>query len=452
MLELPKNRKTHFVGIGGIGMSGIAEVLLGMGFPVSGSDLTESAITQNLRRRGAQIFKGHHEANLGDVGLVVCSSAINPRNPEVQRAQEANIPVVRRAEVLAELMRLKTGIAVAGSHGKTTTTSILATIFHEAGRDPTHIIGGVVENLGGNARKGEGDVLIAEADESDGSFLLLPARLAVITNIDNDHLDHYGSEENIRKAFLAFASNVPASGTILMNGQDPGSQTVIEKMGSRCLRFGIENEEYDYTAANVEYGVRETSFDLFHCGALLGRVRSKLSGAHNVQNALAAAGLAHQSGIPFEDIRRGFDRFVGVGRRMERLWSQAAFEIIDDYGHHPTEIRVTLETLKKIHGKHLCVVFEPHRFTRTQQLWREFTLAFENADEVFIGPIYAASETPIEGITAEKLAAAVRGAHYLPRLAAMQTLIDERKNLDMIFLTLGAGSISKTIRELVKKL
>lgn len=452
MLELPKNLRTHFVGIGGIGMSGIAEVMLAMGFPVSGSDLTESAITQNLKSKGAVIARGHEEKNLNGVGLVVCSTAINSSNPEVIRARRENIPVVRRAEVLAELMRLKVGIAVAGSHGKTTTTSILATIFHEADKDPTHIIGGVVENLGGNARKGEGNILIAEADESDGSFLLLPAKMAVITNIDNDHLDHHGSEENIRKAFLTFARQVPLDGTIIMNGQDPGSELVIQQLGQRCLRFGIDDHSLDYSASNLKYGVRETSFDLYFHGKSLGRVTSMLSGIHNVQNSLAAISLAHQAGLSIDDIKLGLARFGGVGRRMEKLWSRAEFEIIDDYGHHPTEIRVTLETLKKIHQKPVCVVFEPHRFTRTHQLWKEFTEAFSNADEVFVGPIYAASEKPIEGVTGESLAAAIPHGRYLINLKEMEKLIAERQTLNMIFLTLGAGSISRTIRDLVKNL
>ncbi len=449
MWELSKTRSTHFVGIGGIGMSGIAEVLLDMGYPVSGSDLTTGPIVDNLRAKGAQINLGHAAAQVDAAGLVVCSTAINAANPEVERARELGLPVWRRADMLAALMRLKRGIAVAGSHGKTTTTSMLATIFHEAALDPTHIIGGVVANLGGNARYGNGPALIAEADESDGSFLLLDPMVAIVTNIDNDHLDHHGTEENIRRAFAAFVARVPATGTVVVNGQDEGCRLAFADVRRPLLRFGIGDKSLDYNAEDIEYGSEATSFVLWRRGERIGSLTMRLSGSHNVMNALAALAVADAEGVPFGASQAGLARFAGVGRRLERLWRSGEFEVVDDYGHHPTEIRATLATLRRHWGKPVCVVFDPPRYTRTQQLWQDFATSFGDADEVFIGPIYAASETPLEGVTGEALAQAVPGAKYLSRLQDMEALVRERRDRPMVFLTLGAGAVSRIAREMV---
>lgn len=461
MLGLSKKIKIHFVGIGGIGMSGIAEVLLSLGYPVSGSDLSSSATTESLKLKGAEIHLGHKKENLVDVGLVVYSSAIDDSNPEIQRAKSERIPIIRRAEMLAELMRLKFGIAIAGSHGKTTTTSMVATIFHEAGKDPTHIIGGVVSNLGGHAKKGDGDILIAEADESDGSFLFLNPINAVITNIDNDHLDFHKSEENIRLAFVNFVNRLPFYGIVALNAHDPGTKKIIPSIKRPYVLFAIakdldEKVVIDYSADKISYSPGRTEFDLWSKGSRIGRVVLNVSGEHNVLNALAAISISHQTGLGFQEIIAGLLKFYGVGRRLESLWKNGKFEIIDDYGHHPTEIKATIKTIKEVYKKELCVVFEPHRYSRTQQLWSEFLQCFEGADEVFVGPIYAASEPALPGITSDKLVADLQlknpRTKLISNLDQMRDLISERKERDMIFLTLGAGSISKKAKGIVQSL
>lgn len=461
MLGLSKKIKIHFVGIGGIGMSGIAEVLLSLGYPVSGSDIASGPAVEALRERGAVVSIGHKEENLGDAGLVVYSSAIDNENPEIKLAKRERIPLVRRAEMLSELMRLKYGIAIAGSHGKTTTTSMVATIFHDAGKDPTHIIGGVVSNLGGHARKGDGEVLIAEADESDGSFLHLNPIMAVVTNIDNDHLDYHKSEENIRKAFTDFINRLPFYGRVALNAHDNGTKKIMDKVKRPYVLFGIahnldEKVSLDYSADKIAYLPGHTEFDLYSKGTRIGRITTQVSGEHNVLNALAAISICHESGLSFPQIIQGLAKFQGVGRRLERVWQKGQFEVIDDYGHHPTEIRATLATLKNVYKKHICVVFEPHRYSRTQQLWKDFADCFADANEIYIGPIYAASESAIPGITAEKLVLAIKeksaNTHYLSNLDLMSGLIRERQSKEMVFLTLGAGSISKKIKLIVKEL
>ncbi len=461
MLGIPKRNKVHFVGVGGIGMSGIAEVLLDLGHRVSGSDIAESAITERLRSKGAEIHLGHREANVDGASLVVYSTAIDANNPEIKRARSARLPLVRRAEMLAELMRLKYGIAIAGSHGKTTTTSMVATIFHEAGKDPTHIIGGVVNNLGGNAQKGDGDVLVAEADESDGSFLHLNPIMAVITNVDNDHLDYHGSEENLRRAFADFANKVPFYGRVVLNAQDAWTQKILTELKRPYVRVGLargleDRMSLDYAAEKPEYRPGRTEFDLWHQGQRVGRVVTQVSGEHNVLNALAAVAVSHEAGLGFPEILAGIAKFGGVGRRLESLWKEGDFEVIDDYGHHPTEIRATLATLKQVYRKPICVVFEPHRYSRTQHLWKDFTECFRDADEVYVGPIYAASEAAIPGITGERLAEDIhaRNGHtqFMPNLDGIKELIASRRSREMVLLTLGAGSISKKAKAIVREL
>lgn len=459
MLGLSEKTKIHFIGIGGIGMSGIAEVLLDLGHRVSGSDLHAGPITDHLASKGAEIHIGHAAGNLNGVTIVVYSTAIDNANPEIMRAKEEKIPIVRRAEMLAELMRLKKGVAIAGSHGKTTTTSMVATIFHEAGLDPTHIIGGIVSNLGGNARKGNGEFLIAEADESDGSFLLLSPVMAVVTNIDNDHLDFHKTEANIRLAFVEFINKLPFFGRVALNAQDPGIQMIMDQIKRPYVLFGMANKNsalLDYAVKDVAYAPGKTVFEVLHKGESLGMIETRVSGEHNVLNAAAAIAICHEAGIGFSQIASGIRQFVGVGRRLESLWKQGHFEVIDDYGHHPTEIRATLKTVKDVYRKPVCVVFEPHRYSRTQQLWDDFLTCFDLADEVFIAPIYAASEKPIDGITAKKLVEALQGRRqrisYISSLASMKEMIEERRASDMVFLTLGAGSISKTIKSIVKAL
>lgn len=455
MLGWLNTTKIHFIGIGGIGMSGIAEVLLDLGYKVSGSDLNTSPVTDNLQKKGATIYKGHAAPQVEGVDIVVYSSAIDPKNPECQRAAELHIPMIRRAEMLAELMRLKFGIAVAGSHGKTTTTSLIATIFQEAKLDATHIIGGIVSNLGGNARKGEGKYLIAEADESDGSFLQLSPIMAAVTNIDDDHLDHYGTREKIVDAFVEFVNKLPFYGRAVMNANDPMSKAVRERVKRPLIWYGI-NTEADYAARNVTSTATGTSFDLTVDGKTIGTIRTHMIGAHNVSNTLAAIAISHEAGVDWDTISRGLLNFKGVGRRLEKIFEKNKFLVIDDYGHHPTEVAATIKALKSVDQRKLTVVFEPHRFTRTQNFWKEFQECFAGADEVFITPIYAASEAPIEGITSEKLVEEMKKkgikAHYLSKLDEMKGLLTERNGLEGIFLTLGAGAISKKGRELVKGL
>jgi UDP-N-acetylmuramate--alanine ligase len=458
MLGWLKTTKLHFIGIGGIGMSGIAEVLLDLGYKVSGSDLTGSPVTENLKRKGAEIFIGHSSHHVEGASLVVYSSAIDPKNPEFARAQELELPMIRRAEMLAELMRLKFGIAVAGSHGKTTTTSLIATIFEEAQLDATHIIGGIVNNLGGNARKGNGDYLIAEADESDGSFLLLSPIMAAITNIDDDHLDFYGTKEKVVEAFVQFVNKLPFYGRIAMNANDSTSLSVKPLVKRPVVWYGIETEslETKYTARNVKLSAAGTSFDLFVDGAFTQSISTHLLGTHNVSNTLAAIATAMEAGIPLSVIQAGLLSFKGVGRRLEKLFEKDGFLVIDDYGHHPTEVKATINALRAVDQRPLYVIFEPHRFSRTQNFWTEFQECFDGVTELYISPIYAASERAIDGINSEALVNEMvrkgKPVRYLLSLDDMGTILNQKKDRDGIFLTLGAGAISKKGRELVKKL
>ncbi|WPU65478.1 UDP-N-acetylmuramate--L-alanine ligase [Peredibacter starrii] len=458
MLGWLKATKLHFIGIGGIGMSGIAEVLLDLGYKVSGSDLNASAVTENLQKKGAEIFIGHKASNVEGSTLIVYSSAIDTKNPEVIRATELEIPMIRRAEMLAELMRLKFGIAVAGSHGKTTTTSLIATIFQEAKLDATHIIGGIVRNLGGNAKKGDGQYLIAEADESDGSFLLLNPIMAAVTNIDNDHLDHYGTEDKIVDAFVEFVNRLPFYGRVALNANDATSLSIKSRVKRPIIWYGIELErgEADYVAKNVELSAGGTQFDLYFKGEKLTRIQTNLMGMHNVSNTLAAISLSHEAGLDIKMIQQGLLSFQGVGRRLEKLHENKEFVVIDDYGHHPTEVRATISTLRRVDQRPLCVVFEPHRYTRTQNFWKEFQDCFEGCDELYLAPIYAASEKPIDGITSEAMAKEMKSkgknVTFISSLDEMKGILEHRKNQNCVFVTLGAGAISKKIRELVKNL
>lgn len=458
MLGWLKTTKLHFIGIGGIGMSGIAEVLLDLGYSVSGSDLNSSPVVENLKSKGAEIFIGHKASNVEGTALIIYSSAIDNKNPEVIRAKQLQIPMIRRAEMLAELMRLKFGIAVAGSHGKTTTTSLIATIFHEANLDATYIIGGIVRNLGGNAKKGDGEYLIAEADESDGSFLLLNPIMAAVTNIDDDHLDHYGTKEKIVEAFIEFVNKTPFYGRVALNANDATSVEIKSKVKRPIVWYGIEvgGDDIDYVANEVELSASGTKFDLYFKGEKVTRIQTNLMGYHNISNSLAAIAISREAGLGWDIIQKGLLSFQGVGRRLEKLYEKNSFVIIDDYGHHPTEVKATISTLRKVDTRSLCVIFEPHRYSRTQNFWKEFQECFEGADELYLTPIYAASENPIDGITSEALISEMKAkgknVHFLSSLESMKDLIHERKNKEMVFVTLGAGAISKKIREMVKAL
>ena len=455
MFNLNEAVKVHFIGIGGIGMSGIAEILVSLGYKVSGSDMASSANTEKLQKLGAEIYKGHAKENMQDVTVVVYSYAIDNSNPEIQKAQEENIPIMRRAEMLAELMRLKKGVAVAGTHGKTTTTSILATILEESRFEPTYIIGGIVENLDGHAKVGTGEFLVAEADESDGSFLLLNPTLSVITNIDFDHLDHYKTNENLITAFEEFSNKIPFYGCCALNAHDKIISELIPKMKKPHLTFGILDEgvEANVGAKDIKMGPNLAEFSLIVDGRNLGQIKIQLPGRHNILNALGAISVAYSMGVKEELILSSIQKFKGVGRRLQKLYSSDGFELIDDYGHHPTEIKTTVKTMKDTRkDKEVVVFFEPHRFSRTRDCWNEFLHSFNDADKVYIAPIYPASETPIEGITTERLVKDINQLHpglceEADSIDSIGKLIEPYLRKDAVFLCLGAGAISRKARE-----
>ncbi len=450
----------HFVGIGGIGMSGIAEVLLSMGFKVSGSDVSSSSSVEKLERLGAEIFVGHDASNVEGATSVVFSSAISQTNPEVLYAKEKNIPLMRRAEMLAELMRLKKGIAIAGTHGKTTTTSFLATILHESRLDPTYIIGGIVHNLKGHAKIGSGEFLVAEADESDGSFLLLNPVMSIITNIDNDHMDFYKSEENLLASFRSFANKIPFYGICALNGHDKKLMEIRKNLRKPCVTFGIGEEGplFDYEARNVSVSSDAlTSYDLYFRGEKKVRIQMTLPGRHNILNSLGAIALAHNLDVDFPLIARSIRKFNGVGRRLQQLLKDKEFEILDDYAHHPTEISTTLKAVKETRpNNRIIAIFEPHRYTRTRDCWDRFLHCFNYADELYLCPIYGASEDSIEGITSERLVSDINHLHpglgkkVLETNSDILELAKSSQEQRITLISLGAGSIGKNIRDVVQ--
>ena len=440
-----KVRKIHMIGIGGSGMSGIAEVLLNLGYEVSGSDLAMSQTVRRLGGLGAAIAIGHGRENLGDADVVVKSTAVTAENPEVMAARERGIPVIPRAEMLAELMRLRTGIAVAGTHGKTTTTSLLATIFTEAGFDPTVIIGGRLNAYGAGARLGQGEYLIAEADESDGSFLCLAPIASVVTNVDVDHLDHYAGVEAIDEAFVAFLNGIPFYGVNVVCLDDPGVVRLLPRVKRPVLTYGF-GEKARLRGRILESGAK-SRFEVFLDGQCLGEMRLNHPGRHNVQNALGAIGLSLEAGIPLATIAEALARFGGVGRRFERKGERDGVVVIDDYGHHPAEIRATLATARSVYpDRRLVVAFQPHRFSRTKALFGDFCTCFEAADTLLLTEIYPASEAPIPGVSGESLAQGIRQVSktkvaYYPDFAAMEAALPGVLRPGDLLLTLGAGSI-----------
>ena len=395
----------HFIGVGGVGMSGIARVLAEQGKKVSGSDLKKSGITSGLEKLGAVIFEGHAAENLPqETEIVVVSSAIREDNPEVVEAKKRNLPIWQRAKMLAYLMRQKSGIAVAGAHGKTTTSSMIATILEKNAFDPTVVIGGIVNDLGINAKLGQGDYLVAEADESDGSMVNLLPLATVVTNIEDDHLDHYGTVENIRAAFVQYINQLPDNGFALLCWDDANIHLIKDKLSSRCLTYGINNEA-DYMAKDIAFAKLGSSFQVWQRGRNLGTIKLKIPGLHNVYNALAAAGVCLEIGMPFAKISQVLADFKGVQRRFQLIGNlDAETIIVDDYAHHPTEIKAVLQAARNGWQGRLIAVFQPHRYTRTKLLYQEFMQAFDAVDLLLMNTIYAASEDPIEGVSAEKLA------------------------------------------------
>ncbi len=454
MFGVSKELKIHFIGIGGIGMSGIAEILLNLGYKVSGSDLSESQNVTKLKKQGAEIYIGHKAENINEVQIVVYSSAIDASNPEIQKAQQTKIPIIKRAEMLAELMRLKYGIAIAGSHGKTTTTSFVSTIFKKLDLKPTCIVGGIVKNLGSQAVNGDGEFLIAEADESDGSFLYLNPIMSVITNIDNDHLDYYKTTENIHNAFTEFSNKIPFYGKVALNGDDPASMEIINTIKRPYVTFGIENNNLDYQAIDINFDENGSSFTVVYDENKYA-VRIALAGNHNVLNALAAIAISHECGLALVEVTKAIGTFEGVARRFETLHNKEDFIIVDDYGHHPTEIKATLKTAKQKYPQHeVHVIFEPHRYSRTKEHWDDFIQSFTDVDEVYISPIYAASEKPIEYIDSEILVKKINehsnNAFYLPNWDNLEKMFNERRDSKVVLLSLGAGAISRVVRKKIE--
>jgi len=443
-------QRIHLVGIGGIGMSGIAEVLLTLGYAVSGSDLKASPITERLRSLGATIFEGHRAEQAHGAQVVVVSSAIRPDNPEIVEAHKLKIPVIPRAEMLAELMRLKYGIAVAGAHGKTTTTSLTASVLGAAGLDPTFVVGGRVNQAGATARLGRGEYMVVEADESDGSFLLLAPVVAVVTTIDREHLDHYSSIEEIQAVFTQFVNRVPFYGAAILCLDEPNVRAIIPQVKRPVATYGT-SAQADLVIRDVELRGLESYFSLTYRGEDLGRFHLPAPpGIHNVRNAAAAAAVALYLNIPADLIREGFEKFTGVGRRFEIKGAVNGVTLIDDYGHHPAEIRATLEAARGCAYQRLLVLFQPHRYTRTQHLWNEFCHAFEQADFLVVTDIYAASENPIQGVTGEALADAIRAAghknvHYRSSMQeGIEVLLHEARPGDAV-LTIGAGNVGRAL-------
>ncbi|NPA24338.1 MAG: UDP-N-acetylmuramate--L-alanine ligase [Deltaproteobacteria bacterium] len=449
-----KVEKVHFIGIGGSGMCGIAEVLLNLGYRVHGSDIQKSPVTERLEKLGASIAYGHGAENLGDVQVVVRSTAIKDDNPEIIEARKRSIPVIPRAEMLAELMRLKYGIAVGGTHGKTTTTSMIATMLGGTDLDPTVVIGGRLNSINSNARLGQGEILVAEADESDGSFLALSPIIAVITNIDREHLDHYrGGLREIEDNFVAFANKVPFYGLVVLCLDDPRVQDVMPRITRRISTYGF-NPQADIRAVEVTIAGMQSRFRVLAEGQELGEFTIDMPGRHYVLNCLAAIAVGFELGLEFAEIRRNLSGFAGVQRRLQVLGEYRGSLLIDDYGHHPTEITVTLEALRQAWPeRRLLTVFQPHRYTRTQHLFNDFLVAFNEADLLAVTDIYAAGENPIAEISGRQLAEAIRQhghkqVHYCAGEEALREFVDENLQPGDLLLTLGAGNICQFSRRL----
>jgi len=450
-------RIIHFVGIGGIGMSGIAEVLHNLGYDVTGSDIRESATTIRLRNLGIKIFIGHDEKNIDNAHVVVVSSAVSPTNPEVVAAKDRAVPVIPRAEMLAELGRLKYGILVAGAHGKTTTTSLIATLLGEGGLDPTVIIGGQLKAIGSNAHLGKGEFLVAEADESDGSFLKLSPTIAVITNIDREHMDYFKDIETLRSAFLSFINKVPFYGVAIVCKENEHTRTIIPQIKRRVLTYGLSHDS-DMYAKNIRHEGTKNVFEAVFKGDSLGIFTVPVPGVHNVLNSLAAILTAMELQVPLEKIRVGLGSFGGIQRRFELRGEAREIRVFDDYGHHPVEIRAVLKAARECFSDNrIVVIFQPHRFSRTRDLMDDFALSFGAADRLYILDIYAASEAPIEGITSEVLLKKTRDVgsmnadHISDRKEMVKTVLADLRPGDVL-LTLGAGDVYKIGEEILKAL
>mgnify|MGYP001408018430 CR=1 FL=1 len=453
----------HFIGIGGIGMSGIAEVLHNLGYSVQGSDQADSANVQRLRDKGIACFVGHKAENLGGAEVVVVSTAIKKNNPELVAARERLLPIVRRAEMLAELMRFRNAIAIGGTHGKTTTTSMVATLLDAGGLDPTVVNGGIINAYGTNARMGAGEWMVVEADESDGTFLKLPADIAIVTNIDPEHLDHYGSFDKVREAFRQFVENVPFYGFGVMCTDHPEVHSLVSRIEDRRVITYGENAQADVRFENHRFDGAASQFDVVIRNRKTGQetairdLRLPMPGRHNVSNATAAIAVAHELGIPGEAIRKGLASFGGVKRRFTHTGSWNGVEVFDDYGHHPVEIKAVLKAARDSTKGRVIAIAQPHRYTRLHDLFGDFAACFNDADTVAIAPVYAAGEDPIDGVNSEALVQRIRSgghrdARYIDGPAAVAPLVRALAKPGDFVVFLGAGNITQWAYALPKEL
>ena len=452
-------RHIHFVGVGGVGMSGLAEILRSLGFDVSGSDLKASGTTQRLQGIGVRIDTGHRSENVAGADVVVYSSAIEAENPELVEARALGTPVITRAEMLAELMRLKYGVAIAGSHGKTTTTSLVATVLRSAGLDPTVVVGGKMAALGSDARLGAGGLPGAGGEEGDRRFLRLTPTIAVVTNIDPEHLDHYGSLVRLKDAFIEFAARVPFYGLAVLCLDHPHVQDILPKIQRRYVSYGL-NPQADYSARAVQFRGLETSFNAYRRGVSLGGFTVKMPGAHNVLNCLATIAVADELEVPLDVTKQALSTFGGVARRFSVVGRAAGRTLVDDYGHHPAEIRATLDAARRAfpsEDHRVVVAFQPHRHTRTRDLFDDFSRAFNQADVLVVTDIYAAGESPIEGVSAERLVQSIREhghhhAHYVADKADLPEVLEGLTREGDIVIALGAGDVNASLAGLKARL
>lgn len=451
-------KKLHFVGIGGIGMSGIAEILIDQGFTITGSDKAASDNTERLQSLGVKLFVGHDAKNLDpDVDVLVYSSAVGPDNPELIEAQKRKIPVIRRAEMLAEVMRLKYGIGIAGTHGKTTTTSMVSLVLMEGGIDPTVIVGGRLRGLAGsNARLGKGDFIVVEADEFDRSFLSITPTIAVLTTLETDHLDTYRDLDDIKGAFIQFASKVPFYGSVVLCLDEPALQDIMPKIKKKIITYGL-NGQADIQAVDIMHKQNTSTFLVVRDSTELGQIALQIPGRHNVHNALAAIAVGLELKVPFDKIKKGIEKFSGVFRRWEVKAEIDGMTIVDDYAHHPTEIKATLAGAKSGWRRRVVCVFQPHLYSRTRDFYEEFGRAFFNADVLVLTDVYPAREEPIQGVTGELIANAAKSfghkaVHYIPEKKNVPEFLMTIKQPGDIIITMGAGDIWRFGEEFIKKL
>jgi UDP-N-acetylmuramate--alanine ligase len=449
-------RRVHFIGVGGIGMSGLAEILRSMDFDVSGSDLRGGENTVRLTRLGVLCHVGHDGAHVQGADVVVYSSAIDKANPELVAAIKAGIPAITRGEMLAELMRMKYAVAIAGSHGKTTTTSLVATVLRAAGLDPTVVVGGRMASLGSNARLGAGDLLVAEADESDGSFLKLSPTIAAITNVDPEHLDFYGTHENLKRAFVEFAERVPFYGLAVLCLDHPHVRDLLPQINRRYVTYG-ESRQADYVADSITYRGLETSFVVHRQGQPLGEFVVRMPGKHNVLNCLAVIAISDELAVPLDVVKEALATFRGVARRFTVVAEVGGVALVDDYGHHPEEVRVTLNAARNAYQKRVVVAFQPHRYTRTQALFQDFARAFDQADQVYLLDVYAAGEAPLPGIDSEALARAIEshGHRHVEYVANREDLAERLAQAAApgdVVIALGAGDVNRVLTPVADKL